>query len=58
VFDGHGGWQVSQLCQKKMHIYLDEFLKNAKSEEQVKSAIKNAFLKIEQEWIDFTTKGF
>jgi hypothetical protein len=41
-----------------MHIYLEEFLKNAKNEEQVKEAIKKAFLKIEQEWIEFTTKGF
>jgi serine/threonine protein phosphatase PrpC len=32
VFDGHGGWQVADLCQRKMHIYLDEFLKGAKTD--------------------------
>ncbi len=31
VFDGHGGWQVADLCNKKMHVYLDEYLKGAKT---------------------------
>lgn len=47
VFDGHGGWQVADLCQRKMHEYLDEFLKGAKTESQVKEAIFKAFAKIE-----------
>jgi serine/threonine protein phosphatase PrpC len=32
IFDGHGGWQVSDYAMKKMHVYLDEELKGAKSD--------------------------
>jgi serine/threonine protein phosphatase PrpC len=43
VFDGHGGWQVADLCQRKMHEYIDENLKGAKNDAQIQTAIKNAF---------------
>ena len=36
VFDGHGGWQVSELCQKKLAFYLDEALKGCSTEKHVK----------------------
>jgi hypothetical protein len=31
VFDGHGGWQVSELAMKKMHLYIDEEIGKHKS---------------------------
>ncbi len=31
VFDGHGGWQVSEFAMKKMHLYIDEELKKYKT---------------------------
>jgi serine/threonine protein phosphatase PrpC len=31
VFDGHGGWQVSELAMKKMHLYIDEEIKKSKN---------------------------
>lgn len=33
-------------------MYLDEELKNAKSDEDVKKAIKNAFNRVEQDWVE------
>ena len=39
VFDGHGGWQVSELAMRKLHVYLDEALKKAKSEKDIIDAI-------------------
>lgn len=58
VFDGHGGWQVADLCQRKMHEYLEEFLKGANTESQIKQAIQKAFAKIEQEWLDVARLSF
>jgi pyruvate dehydrogenase phosphatase len=58
VFDGHGGWQVSKLLKDKLHTYLDEALKGAKTEDQIKQAILAAHAKVESEWKDFASKGF
>lgn len=33
VFDGHGGWQVSDYAMRYLHTYIDEALKNAKTDE-------------------------
>jgi len=49
IFDGHGGWQVAEMCNRKMHKYLDTNLKGAKSEESVKNAINKAFDDCENE---------
>ena len=27
VFDGHGGWQVSELAVKNLHLFIDDELK-------------------------------
>ena len=43
VFDGHGGWQVSDYAMRKMHVYLDDALKGAKSENDVKKALTQAY---------------
>ena len=45
VFDGHGGWQVSELAMKKMHIYIDEELKKSRSkgDKEISQAIINGF---------------
>jgi serine/threonine protein phosphatase PrpC len=26
VFDGHGGWQIAELCQRKLHDEINRFL--------------------------------
>lgn len=41
-----------------MHLYLDEQLKGAKTESQIKDAIKKAFEMIENEWLEVATSGF
>lgn len=41
-----------------MHLYLDEFLKGAKTELQIKDAIKKAFAKIEEEWLEVARLSF
>lgn len=58
VFDGHGGWQVSDYAMRQMHVYLDEELKSAKSEADVKRAISKAFGRVEQDWIDLAKTAF
>lgn len=58
VFDGHGGWQVSHLLMNKLHLYIDENLKGAKSDKDIISAINKGFDKAEKEWYDFTKTAF
>ena len=41
-----------------MHLYLDEQLKGAKTESQIKDAIKKAFEMIENEWLEVAKSGF
>ncbi len=50
VFDGHGGWQVAEYAMRHLHEYLDEELKGAKTDDDVKAAIHKAFGKVENEW--------
>lgn len=49
---------MSTLCKNKLHVYLDEFLSGAKTEEQIKKAILKAFEKLETEWVSFVSQGF
>lgn len=58
VFDGHGGWQVSDYAMRKLHTYLDEELKNAKSDADIQNAIKKAYTRVEQDWIELAKKAF
>ena len=58
VFDGHGGWQVSQYAMKKLHVYLDEELKAAKSDKEIQDAIIRAYERIEQDWVNLATQAF
>jgi pyruvate dehydrogenase phosphatase len=41
-----------------MHVYLDKELKNAKTDEDVKAAIKKAFTLIENDWYDVAKSAF
>ena len=43
VFDGNYGWQLAENCAKNLHLLIQEKLKNAKSDEDIKDAIKKAF---------------
>lgn len=54
VFDGHGGWQVSELAMKKMHLYIDEELSKSwsKGDKEIVSAIEAGFDRLEKEWIE------
>ncbi len=51
VFDGHGGWQVSDYAMRKMHVYLDEALKGAKTENDIKKALILAYNQVEADWV-------
>lgn len=59
VFDGHGGWQVSDYAMRNLHLYLDEELAKAKdTEDGIKKAILAAYDRVEQEWIATTRDAF
>ncbi|CDW90803.1 protein phosphatase [Stylonychia lemnae] len=58
VFDGHGGWQLSEYAMRQLHIYIDQELKGAKNDSDVKNAIKKAFDKIENDWIAVAKQTF
>lgn len=60
VFDGHGGWQVSQFAMKNMHLYIDEELKKHWSigEKEIKLALHNAFVRTEEEWLKVAKLSF
>ncbi len=50
---------MSDYAMKKLHIYLDEELgKGARTDEQVKQAIKNAYKRVEQDWIKMASETF
>ena len=49
---------MSHLCRDRMHVYLDEFLKGAKTEAQIKDAIIKAYSKLESEWVEFTSLAY
>ena len=58
VFDGHGGWQVAELCAKRMHMYLEQNMKGKKSEQDIKRAIVEAFDQVENDALQVTKIGF
>ena len=58
VFDGHGGWQVADFCRNNLHEYIDEELKGAKTDAQIKKAIEKGFDRVEAEWYDMAKTAF
>ena len=48
VFDGHGGWQVSNFLMKHLDTILDKHLKTAKSSKEIIEAISSAFDEAEE----------
>ena len=58
VYDGHGGPQFSNFISKKIHIILDELLKNATSEKEIISAIDKAYELVENELLQNATGAF
>ena len=59
MFDGHGGWQLSEYCMKYMHSYIEEELKKASAtEEDIKAAITLSFERIEREWLNIAHTSF
>ncbi|CAM9675444.1 unnamed protein product [Ectocarpus sp. 4 AP-2014] len=53
VLDGHGGWQAAELARKRLNIAAQTELKTslAGNPDQVKSAITQAFLRVEREYL-------
>ena len=43
VYDGHGGWQVADMCARKMQTYLEENLAGKRRESDVIRGIKKSF---------------
>jgi len=58
VFDGHGGWQVSDHAMRHLHTYLDEELKGAKTDAQIQQAIINAYNRVEKDWVELAKNAF
>ena len=58
IFDGHGGWQVAEMCNRKLHKYLDTNLKGCRTEKQIKAAINKAFDDCENELLEMARTAF
>ena len=58
VFDGNSGWQLAEDCSKKLHVFIEENLKNASTDDQVKEAIEKAFEQMEQAWLELAKVTF
>ena len=58
VFDGHGGWQVSNYAMKYLPVYLDNYLKDANTSEEIHNAIYKAFDQVESEWYQKLKSAF
>lgn len=58
VYDGHGGWQTAELARKRLNIIAQMELKNslADDNDQIKSALTQAFLRVEREYL-YMVKG-
>jgi hypothetical protein len=41
---------VSDYSMRNLHTYLDAGLKNAKTDDEIKTAINDAFNKVEDDW--------
>jgi len=58
VFDGHGGDQVAEFVRNKLHVYINEELKGAKTDAQITGAIERGFDRVEKEWFEMATLAF
>ena len=60
VFDGHGGWQVSEMAMKYLHTLIDKELGKSKNkgDEEICAAITEGFNQLEKQWIDIAQKAF
>lgn len=55
VFDGHGGWQLSEFAKNKLHLYVEEMMKQNKP---IKDSLVEAFDKLENEFLAFSRDAF
>lgn len=64
VFDGHGGWQLSDYAGKHLHRFLEKKLeemvkeKGNLSDADYKEAIEYAFDAVEEDFLKLTREGF
>ena len=55
VFDGHGGWQLSEFAKNKLHTYIDKYLQEGKP---MSDALTLGFDQLENEFLAFSREAF
>ena len=64
VFDGHGGWQMSQYASENLHQFIDDELaelskaNQVHNEDNVKFAITKAFNKVENNFLNVAREAY
>lgn len=55
VFDGHGGWQVAEFCEKNLS---KEFQKAIDKEDTVEKAFNSAYDNVEFKFLDIARMAY
>lgn len=61
VYDGHGGWQVAEFCQKHLSKDFQQALngqKTGSTSERVTSAFNEAYDNVEKKFLDIARMAY